>query len=144
MENLIGKKIKGFKFEGRSDYSYARSMDKHIGEIGVITTQDEYVVTVKFKEDWWNYPLPEALEHIVQEEPIIPQEPIIPELGEGVEMHVSNGGVDWFNIKIIGKYKGKYISNVFATFEHARPIQPKKVTMAELEELVGGKFEIIK
>jgi hypothetical protein len=85
-----------------------------------------------------NHPLEELIKEWQKEEPIIP------ELGEGLEMHVSNGGVDWFNIKIIGKYKGKYISNVFATFEHARPIQPKKVTMAELEELVGGKFEIIK
>ena len=139
MENLIGKKIKGFKFEGRSDYSYARSMDKHIGEIGVITNQDKEAVTVKFKEDWWNYLLPEALEHIIQDEPIVP------ELGEGVLMEVSHDGENWFNQYIIAKYKEMYyISNLLVSYTHARPIQTKKLTMEELEELVGGKFEIVK
>jgi hypothetical protein len=138
MENLIGKKIKGFKFEKTSRYSYVGSMDKHIGEIGVITNQDEYVVTVKFKEDWWNYPLPEALEHIVQEEPIIP------ELGEGVIMEVSQNQKQWFETKVIAKYKNNYITNLGGFYPYARPIQTKKLTMAELEELVGGKFEIIK
>jgi hypothetical protein len=137
MENLVGKKIKGFKFEGRRGYSYARSMDKYIGEIGVITNQDEEAVTVKFKEDWWNYPLPEALEHIIQDKPTIP------ELGEGVMMEVSHDEKPWFETKVIAKYKNNYITNLGGFYPYARPIQPKKVTMEELEQLVGGKFEIV-
>jgi len=137
MENLVRKKMKGFRFEPTSGCSYVDSMDKHIGEIGVITKQDKETIRVKFKEDWWNYPLPKALEHIIQDKPIIP------ELGEGVLMEVSHDGENWFNQYIIAKYKEKYISNILASYTHARPIQPKKLTMEELEELVGGKFEIV-
>ena len=68
----------------------------------------------------------------------------IPDLGEGVLMEVSHDGENWFNQYIIAKYKEKYISNILASYTHARPIQTKKLTMEELEELVGGKFEIIK
>ena len=140
MENIVGKKMKGFEF-GRG---YVKEMDKHIGEIGVITNQDEGAVTVQFKEDWWNYPLPEALEHIVQEETIVPKEPIVPELGEGVMMEVSQNQKQWLEKRIIAKYKNNYITNMGVYYQYARPIQPKKVTMEELEQLVGGKFEIIK
>jgi hypothetical protein len=136
MENLVGKKMKGFKFEFRGDFSYARSMDKHIGEIGVITKQNKEVVTVKFKEDWWNYLLPEALEHIIQDEPIVP------ELGEGILMEVSDGGKLWRTKKVLGSSNGLFVTDPIL-WEHARPIQPKKVTMEELEQLVGGKFEIV-
>jgi hypothetical protein len=77
-------------------------------------------------------------------EELVKEEPTIPELGEGVLMEVSHDGENWFNQYIIAKYKEKYISNLLVSYTHARPIQPKKVTMQELEELVGGKFEIIK
>ena len=139
MENLVGKKMKGFSFREKNCLRDRLEMHGFRGEVGEIVKVHPNFVDVYFGTfKTFSYPLPEVLEHIIQDEPIVP------ELGEGVEMHVSNGGVDWFNIKIIGKYKGKYISNVFATFEYARPIQPKKLTMAELEELVGGKFEIVK
>ena len=137
MENLVGKKIKGFRFEPTSRRSYVSSMDEHIGEIGVITSQGEEVVTVKFKKDWWYYPLPEALEHIIQDKPIVP------ELGEGILMEVSDGGKLWRTKKVLGSSNGLFVTDPIL-WKHARPIQPKKVTMEELEQLVGGKFEIVK
>lgn len=118
MENLVGKKMKGFAFHSKENWSYNSSkMDKHIGEIGEIKQQGEYVVTVQFKDNSWTYPLAEALQHIVQEEPTIP------ELKEGVLMEVSHDGEDWFQQKIIAKYKDIYINNVFSTYKYARPIQ---------------------
>ena len=137
MENLVGKKMKGFRFEPTSGCSYVDSMDKHIGEIGVITKQDKETIRVKFKEDWWNYPLPKALEYIIQDEPIVP------ELGEGVLMEVSDGGKLWRTKKVLGSSNGLFVTDPIL-WKHARPIQPKKVTMEELEQLVGGKFEIVK
>jgi hypothetical protein len=137
MEKLVRKKMKGFRFEPTSGCSYVDSMDKHIGEIGVITKQDKEAIRVKFKEDWWNYPLPEALKHIIQDKPIVP------DLGEGILMEVSDGGKLWRTKKVLGSSNGLFVTDPIL-WEHARPIQPKKLTMEELEELVGGKFEIIK
>jgi hypothetical protein len=113
-------------------------MDSVIGTIGTVISQSGHYVTVTFNCTTYLYPLPEALEHIIQDKPTIPQ------LGEGVLMEVSHDGENWFNQYIIAKYKEKYISNLLVSYTHARPIQPKKITMEELEELVGGKFEIIK
>lgn len=68
--------------------------------------------------------------------------PIIPEL-EGVEMEVSSNGEIWFNAIVFGTYEGVYITYV-GTYSHARPInQVKKLTMEELEAIVGFKFEIV-
>jgi hypothetical protein len=74
MKQLIGKKIKGFKFEdGTNDISYIigdAGMDKYIGQIGVITKfYNDSNVLVKFSDTELIYPLPEALNHIVEELP---------------------------------------------------------------------------
>lgn len=66
MENLIGKKVRGFKFKGSN---YVSFMDKHIGEIGVIEYFDktDELFRVQFKDEWWNYPLSEIENHLVEE-----------------------------------------------------------------------------
>ncbi len=139
MENLVGKKMKGFEFRENEFLEYRLEMDDFKGKIGKIFYNDSILVTVDFgTSKTFSYPLPEALEHIVQEEPTIP------ELGESVLMEVSHDGENWFKQYMIAKYKEKYISNLLVSYTHVRPIQPKKLTMEELEELVGGKFEIVK
>ena len=68
MKELIGKKIKGFKFEdGTNGINYVVAMDNYIGKIGVIIDVDNTCVEVKFDNVSWIYPLPEALNHIVEE-----------------------------------------------------------------------------
>ena len=65
MKNLIGRKIKGFKFEdgGSSD------MDKFIGEIGTIKNVYGNCALVQFKDGWWSYPLDQIEPHLVSEDP---------------------------------------------------------------------------
>lgn len=135
MENLVGRKIKGFKFEStKGGLEYHPYMDSYIGKVGEITWQCEFV-EVKFKGNILNYPLPEALNHLVEE-------PTIPELGDGVEMEVSCTGELWSTKTVLGIYKGKFITDE-ALYTHARPIPVKKLTMQELESIVGFKFEIV-
>ena len=70
-EELIGKKVRGFKFEGTS---YNPRMEVHIGEIGEIIEYkpESNVYGVQFKSDAWYYPA-ERIEHhlVVDEEPTI-------------------------------------------------------------------------
>jgi hypothetical protein len=71
MKELIGKKIKGFKFSGTDCLRYnSGKMDNYIGKIGVITKVHDKDVKVDFENNnYWHYPLPEALNHIVEEHP---------------------------------------------------------------------------
>jgi hypothetical protein len=71
MKELIGKKIKGFKFDDTDWLPYNnKEMDNYIGKIGVITKVHGKDVRIKFEDDnYYFYPLPEALNHIVEEHP---------------------------------------------------------------------------
>ena len=135
MKNLVGKKMRGFAFYSNDNCS--PTMNKQIDKVGEVKEQYKSRVVVQFKDACLAYPLPEALQHIVQEDTIVP------ELKEGVLMEVSHDGQRWWKERIIAKYKNNYINSIFVCCKYARPIQPKKLTIAELEELVGGKFEIV-
>jgi len=74
MENLVGSKIKGFKFETNThaSFNWVKEMEKSIGKEGVVVFQDEYFVCTVFEEVegrklYWSYPLPEALSYVVRE-----------------------------------------------------------------------------
>ena len=75
MEELIDKKILGFKFEHKeTGIFYGQSMDNLIGKPATILYKDNYGYgyVVKFDDDpydiEWNYPYPELLDHLVEEE----------------------------------------------------------------------------
>jgi hypothetical protein len=142
MEDYIGRKCKGFKFEhGTDKLRWNKDMEKHIGKVGVITDQDKDDVRIEFENDYWYYPLSLIEEHL------IPKIPEIPQLGEGVEMEVSNDGIDWCKRKVIAqRHDGKCITghvNLWA-WNYARPIpEVKKYTKEELIKIVGHDFEII-
>lgn len=141
--NLIGKKVKGFKFDG---VSYNPKMDLHIGEIGEIL---EYrpktnAYKVNFKNDYWCYPAELIEQHLVGETPLDD----LPIIGDGVLMEVSCVEVNhWANRYVIGKTKsGKFLAWVnnqqldVYIWDFARPITLKtKITRKEFE----SKFEII-
>lgn len=147
MKNLIGRKILGFRFESRENLEYTPNMNAHIGEIGQIVSQVDTEVVVRFNKDrylyhppfdngQYLYPLPEAIDHLVEEEPVIPEL-------EGVKMEVSYDGNYWAKRIVFGTYKGNYLT-LAGSYTHARPIQEvKKLTMEELELIVGFKFEIV-
>lgn len=68
MENLIGRKIKGFKFEDEI-IGYDSYMNKHIGSIGYIVDVSDNEVEVQFESVSWFYPLDQIEQHLVEEEP---------------------------------------------------------------------------
>lgn len=73
-ERLIGRKVRGFKFETTKYCSYVKGMDKYVGKIGKIGIIDEYrPVSKNFKvefEDgeYWGYPADQIEAHLVVDE----------------------------------------------------------------------------
>lgn len=69
MDDLIGKKIKGFRFE--SDFvGYAPLMDNYIGKIGEVVTfhrnsKGDKSISVDFGDNVWIYPFDKAVDHLV-------------------------------------------------------------------------------
>jgi hypothetical protein len=142
MKNYIGRKCKGFRFENETDgQTWGSYKEKHIGEIGEITKQEDDSVRIQFQNDFWYYPISLIEEHL------IPETPEIPQLGEGVEMEVSDDGIEWVKRNVIAKkHDGLYITghNNFWAWKYARPIpEVKKYTKEELVKIVGHDFEII-
>lgn len=86
MKNLIGKKVRGFKFESMkyNDLHYGTEMDNHIGEIGTIKDSDKEVASVQFKSDWWRYPASLIEQHLVEEDVV--NEPSHYKLPNGIEV----------------------------------------------------------
>ena len=67
MENLLHRKIKGFKFEYYRKQGYNSKMNKHIGKIGKITELDKDDVKVQFEDgNRWYYPIYLIQEHLIQ------------------------------------------------------------------------------
>ena len=140
MKNYIGRKCKGFRFEDETDgVEWIKEKKNHIGEVGVIEKQRHGYVTIQFKDDYWDYPISLIEEHL------IPETPEIPQLGEGVEMEVSNDDVEWNKRKVIAQMiNGLYITAGGALWNYARPIpEVKKYTKEELVEILGHDFEIV-
>jgi hypothetical protein len=140
MKNYIGRKCKGFRFEDGTDNTpWIRSMKNFIGKLGLITNQGDNSVRIEFENDWSVYPISLIEPHL------IPEFPEIPQLGEGVEMEVSNDGINWCKIKVLAqKHDGVFIDQYGCLFKHARPIQEvKKYTKEELVKIVGHDFEIV-
>lgn len=69
MKDLVGRKVKGFKFENRRELSFTKPMEKNIGEIGIIVSYDiKYdCFIVRFKNKDWGYPASEIEQHLVNE-----------------------------------------------------------------------------
>jgi hypothetical protein len=144
INNLIGKKIKGFKFDdGRYQFAYLSEMDEYIGKVGAIISYSNInnAFSVSFENKRWSYPAELIEQHLVEENPLDD----LPIIGDGVLMEVSGNEKNWFQYNVIGKNKhGFFIawdSENFSTnsWKHARPITKTKITRQEFEQ----KFEII-
>jgi hypothetical protein len=136
MKNYVGRKCKGFRFE---DIGFTNFMEKYIGKIGEIISQNKLNVLIEFENRCYFYPISLIEPHL------IPETPEIPQIGEGVLMEISNDGVEWGGAKIIAKLSnGSYLSNYGNTWNYARPIQEvKKYTKEELVKIVGHDFEMV-
>lgn len=70
-KNLIGKKIKGFKFDRESHIDFDQDMNSYIGKIGEIIDydyDDTYFVLFEDKTGYW-YPSSLIEQHLVDESP---------------------------------------------------------------------------
>jgi hypothetical protein len=140
MKNYIGRNIRGFRFKHETDgVEWTKEKKNHIGEVGVIEKQKHGYVTIQFKDDYWDYPISLIEEHL------IPESPEIPQLGEGVEMEVSNDHILWYTRNIIAQMQdGWYIINDGTIWKYARPIHKvKKYTKEELVKILGHDFEMV-
>ncbi len=87
----------------------------------------------------------------------VEQTPEIPQLGEGVEMEVSDNGVEWLKRKVVAQmhngsfmtlvaqmHTGSFMTYFGVFYQYARPIQEvKKYTKEELVKIVGHDFEMV-
>jgi hypothetical protein len=140
MKNYVGRKCKGFRFDSGTDgLVWSESMENHIGEIGLIVDRSGGNVSIEFENDWWNYPIS------LIEAYLIPESPEIPQLGEGIEMEVSNDNILWHRRKVIAQMDtGLFITNGGLMWDYARPIpEVKKYTKEELVKIVGHDFEMV-
>ena len=136
MNNLKGRKVKGFKFKDRSpqDIIYIPEMDSYIGRVGVVTDVTALRCYVEFDcGAEYEYPLSRIEKHLVSD---------IPEIGEGVFMEVSDDEdfKNSYTTSVLGTYKGAFLcltDNVFLRWKYARPIQ-HKVTLTKQE--IADKF----
>jgi hypothetical protein len=146
MEDLIGRKVRGFKFEKRDNLNYHFLMEHSEGVVGKITEycshNDSY--TVEFKHRSYNYPADQIKEHLIDEWVI------------GQEYEFNEYGNDWYKRKLIAvlpeNYKGRYIvqkqgdENDWAYYNEIRPIENNEVhqKIANLEKELAELKQLIK
>lgn len=132
MENLIGRKARGFRFTDRTGCAFVGAMEEKVGEIGTIDKHDKKTNECRIvfsDDDFWWYPAEEIEKHLV--------DPIdqIEELGDGVLMEVDDYK-DFRNpVKrlVFGKKNGMYlawldgeIGGAVYTWHYARPIKEEE------------------
>lgn len=155
-QELIGRKVKGFKFEDEKYYSlhYDPDMNDLIGKVGVIKdyyrTYNSY--RVKFETRCWSYPAELIEQHLVEDNPL----DSLPMLGEGVLCEVWDDEENNRKRFVFARTPKGYMAWAFAETKedidytgvtyckNASPIEPvKKYTKEQLEEMIGHKFELI-
>jgi hypothetical protein len=127
MENYIGRKCKGFRFEDGPLVRWDSEKEDYIGQVGEVVIQGKNDVTLKFDNGKYGiflcYPISLIEEHLIPE---------IPQLVEGELMEVSDDGMYWF------------VDNYSTLWEYARPLpEVKKYTKDELVKILGHDFEIV-
>jgi len=137
-ERLIGKKVKGFKFE---DFYYQSNMDKYIGKIGIIQEFNAITVRIDFNDISFYYPADQIEAHLVEDE--------IPTLSDGVMMLVSDDGKQWDERKVVlksnkGLNKGFYVEGILTSslvfFRYAKPLEPTKEE--QLTAILGSSDKV--
>lgn len=67
MESIVGRKMKGFKFESEPICPYTNQMDQFVGQVGTITYATKDWVNVNFgvSVENWSYPTDTAIQFLV-------------------------------------------------------------------------------
>lgn len=126
MKDLIGRKMKGFKFEDEL-IKYDKSMKKHIGEIGEIIDVNTNFVQVSFQGVIWYYPLDQIEQHLIPEDPTAEAIKLLESKGYKVTKEIPIGALCLFadeeekfnkNIGTIkpfeGMMDGNYMSGIYS------------------------------
>lgn len=67
-QSLIGRKVRGFKFDGKIDgVKYHYYMGHNVGDIGEIILYRENQFLVQFEDNIWSYPASLIEQHLVEE-----------------------------------------------------------------------------
>jgi hypothetical protein len=143
MENLIGRKIKGFKFSS-IHIAYVKTMNKYIGKIGKITAIQKTTLHVLFLDGkTYIYPIDQIQPHLVEEIPI---------LGVGTLMWVWNVAENVkFKRFVIAKTKEGYLCwynaekeedidyNETLSWRNAEPITEPEYIYLTKQDICDGK-----
>ena len=141
MKNYIGRKIRGFMFEDRTDgVRWNEGMASYIGKVGLIIKHAPEYVVAEFEDDEiMLYPISLIEPHLIEEE-----SPEIIDLSniEGVEMMVKDQRDDTpRKVIIIATVNNRFIDWCGNVWYYAEPIpQLPKYTHAELVEKLGEDF----
>jgi len=131
-EKLIGKKVKGFKFDGTH---YGVALDYYIGKIGVISYLEKEFFKVDFEDDYYFYPADQIEAHLVEDE--------IPTLSDGVMMLVSDNNISFDQEKVCFKHENKYyvkVGTYFVSYDYAKPLEPTKEE--QLTAILGSSEKV--
>jgi hypothetical protein len=139
-QELIGRKVRGFKFEPNKNVGYSILLDCKIGKIGVIKKiNDSNVARVLFEDkNIYYYPADQIEAHLVDKE--------IPILSDGVMMLVSDDEEDWQTEYVFGQRKGIYlvwnnsIDTSCSTWRYAKPLEPTKEE--QLTAILGSSEKV--
>ena len=138
-EELIGKKVRGFKFEDER-VNYVGIMNNYIGQVGEIKKLSlrRIYFQVEFKNGIsFAYPADQIEANLVEEENEIPT------LSDGVMMLVSDDKKEWFQRKVIGR-KGIYYyywhGDVLCKMSQCKPLEPTKEE--QLTAILGSSEKV--
>jgi hypothetical protein len=88
MKDLVGKKVKGFKFEDKKygGLSYINTMDHYVGQIGKLEAYYEKSnrFKVRFIDDFYSYPAELIEAHLVDKETLVEKQPKRYSIGERI------------------------------------------------------------
>jgi hypothetical protein len=119
--DLIGKKVKGFKF-GKNEFPnyYESGMDDYVGVEGTIVEQpknsdgNEYVEVQFPTSEQWSYPLDKVMSRVLK----------VPTIKQAIPKQVSDDGVTWYNANVLAKLPdGDYITDDLIRWKQIRTLE---------------------
>jgi len=165
-QELIGKEVRGFKFEGRKGCTFNANMIDVVGLKGEIEIYEIELNSFKVRFSdmmTWHYPADQIEAHLVEDEEDIKEEikqelsknkvlicnidlkieDEIPTLSDGVMMLVSDDEERWHKRKVIGKKGIKIIAwydNQLISWTYAKPLEPTKEE--QLTAILGSSEKV--
>ena len=143
-ERLIGKKVRGVKFEDER-VNYVGIMNNYIGQVGEIKKLSlrRIYFQVEFKNGIsFAYPADQIEDHLVEDE----DENEMPTLSDGVMMLVSNNKTTWNKHIVFGFKNGLHFAwynesrTIAFSFRYTKPLGPTKEE--QLTAILGSSEKV--